>query len=406
MAGETLTPANKYVVMNIKVFFPLLSISIVGASFCFPRAMSTPVTGIEEDTCTLVSGTALNHTALGSWLGLCVKDNNGEMIYSHTHDFYDYATDDGTFYGNYIGPDPFAYNIPADGTGHDIIIRGPYIYCSNTEAQSHPVYENCVSLNISRFFRVGEIIKISSGTKFPSTEYLKSRGAEGKVYTLESDSYLLFESLETCYFSVVEDKEFAKDKYNKIHYLWDYIAPNNYRDNERKEMKETAESYLQSLLASTSAEENTTIMINFEKAISAFKTDAELTEIEHQRELLLNDICSTLEINFDDYEVSVKNTLIKIVENVKHELESSFDLDYINRVINKLKVSLKSVTTKDNLSFETYKATYLALLEPLLGDNKVVNEIVNKAILEINEAITEGSVFGAYITAKNKLLNI
>lgn len=391
--------------MNKKIIFPLLSLSIVGASFCFSKEKTSTVNGA-GDTCTLVSGTALNHTAVGSWLGLCVKDSNGKMIYSHTNDFYDYATADGTFYGNYIGPNPFPIDAGADGTQHNIYMRSPYIYCSNTEAQSHPDYENCVSFNISRFFRVGEIIKIASGTKFPSTEYLKSRGSEGKVYTLESDSYLLFESLQTCYFSVVQDKTFAEDKYNKIHYLWDYIAPTNYRSNEREEMKETAESYLESLLASTSLEENATIMINFDKAISAFKTDAELTEIEHQRELLLDDICSTLEINFDDYEASVKSTLMRTIENLKQELQSSFDLDYIVDVINKLKSSLKYVITKDNLDFETYKATYIALLEPLLGDNEIINEIVNKAILEINEAVTESSVLGAYITAKNKLLNI
>ncbi len=217
---------------------------------------------------------------------------------------------------------------------------------------------------------------------------------------------MLFEALQTCYFSVVQDKVVAEDNYNKIHYLWDYTASSDYRVNEREEMKETAESYLQSLLASNSIEESSTIMINFNKAISNFKTEAELTEIERQRKLLLDDICSTLEINFDDYEVSVKNTLIRTIDDLKKELETSYDLDYIVDVINKLKNSLKYVVTKDNASFETYKTAYLSLLEPLLGDNQIINEIVNKAILEINEAVTESSVLGAYITAKNKLLNI
>ena len=392
--------------MNKKVIFPLISLFTLCASSFLSKEKPFSAYSISEETCSIASGTALNHSATGSWLGICVKDSNGEMIYTRTKDFYGHATDSGNANGEYIGPDAFVLNPSLDGKQHTIFQRSNYVYCSNTEAQSHPVYENCISLNISRFFKVGEIIKIAAGTKFPSSEYLKSKGTSGIVYTLDSDYYLLFESLQSCYFSVVENKEFAEDKYNKIHYLWDYKTPDNYRDGEKEEMAKTANEYLQSLFSSTSIEENSTIMINFNKAISAFKTDAELSEIEYQRGSLLDNINSTLEIDFDDYEMTIRNTLTNAVYKLKQELECSLDLNYIQNVLNKFKNAVKDITTKENPSFELCKLNYIALLESLLGNNKIINEIINKAISEINEAITESSILGAYVVAKNKLLNI
>lgn len=389
--------------MKNRIIYPLLSVAMLASSF-FIQKKEITTNAVDENLCSIVGGHAGIMSEISTWLGLQVADKNGEMIYSLS-DTYAGACLDST--GKSILPTQFTLKNAAISETYDFFIRQNFVFCSHgNDGRGSYIggagYVNTITINVSRAFLTGEVIKIAKDSKFPDAQYLKTKGASGKMYTLDDDYYIMMNSEKN--FTVV-DKVFGEAKDNASRNLWDYSASNEYREADRISMKQCAKDFLSDLLQTTAYSEVDSVMNDFNKEISKFKTNSELIVIENTRSEILNNINSYFEFETSAYSTEINNYASLLINTLKVDLSNCIDLEYINACIDSLKIALESFTKNSDLSeLTTIKTEYCVLLDGFNNNNPAVSEIIKKGKKEINESINKNSAFGAYITARNELL--